>query len=67
MFVFITEGKYARTGAAYKGTLCLPNVDIQWPFNCQQSGSTCRFKNGKELRLSVNSYKYGDKELAMVK
>ena len=67
MFVFITEGGSRRSGAAYRGAFCLPNTDIQWPVNCKQSGSTCGFKNGKELRLSVNSYKYSDKKLAKVK
>ena len=67
MFVFITEGESGRPGAAYRGTLCLPNDDIQWPVNCIQTGSTCGFKNGKELRLSVNTYKNSDKQLASVK
>jgi hypothetical protein len=57
MFVFITQGGSLSTGAAWGGTVCTPNdANINNGFN-----------NGKGFRMSINSYKYSEKQLAKVK
>ena len=56
-FVFITQGGSNTVGAAWGGTVCTPN----------DANVNNGFNNGKGFRMSINSYKYSEKQLAEVK
>ena len=67
LFVFITQGGFANpAGRALEGTVCHQNnADI--PTYAPSFSPGFGYKKGKGLRLSINSYKVNDKQLALVK